>query len=95
MTAERHVTHMMKERKSGVEIAKCGTEVKMTKSTAPMSIWYANVDCPGCLTAMGMYRTVSGKVLMESDIDALAAEAEAGYDVPINEHRAKRVIPRQ
>jgi hypothetical protein len=86
--------HMMKERSKGVEIAKCGAEVKTTKSTAPMTIWYANVDCPACLEAMGMYRTKDGKVLTEADIDALAAEAEAGYDVSKLTPR-KRVIPRQ
>jgi hypothetical protein len=46
------ITHMMKERRKGVEIAKCGTEVKTTKSTAPMTFWHANVTCPDCLTAM-------------------------------------------
>jgi len=45
-------THMMKERRNGFEIAKCGIEVKTNKSTAPMTIWNANVTCPNCLTAM-------------------------------------------
>jgi hypothetical protein len=89
-----YVTHMMKERSKGVETAKCGAAIKMTKSTAPMSIWYRNVDCPECLTAMGMYRTKEGTVLTEADIDKLAAEAERGYDVSTITPR-KRVIPRQ
>lgn len=89
-----YVTHMMKERSKGIEKAKCGVEIKMTKSTAPMSIWYANVDCSDCLTAMGMYRTKAGKVLTEADIDALAKEAVAGYDVS-KITPTKRVIPRQ
>jgi hypothetical protein len=83
---------MMKERSKGVETAKCGVEIKTTKSTAPMTIWYKAVDCPGCLTAMGMYRTASGKVLTEGDIEELVKEAEAGYDVSTVR---KRVIPRQ
>lgn len=89
----RYVTHMMKERSRGVETAKCGAEVKTTKSTAPMTVWWQNVDCPDCLTAMGMYRTKDGTVLTEADIDKLAAEAEAGYDVSKITPR-KRVIPR-
>jgi hypothetical protein len=84
--------HMMKERSKGVETAKCGVEIKTTKSTVPMTIWYTAVDCPECLTAMGMYRTKTGKVLTEGDIEALAAEAEQGYDVTTVR---KRVIPRQ
>lgn len=47
-----YVTHMMKERSKGVETAKCGVEVKTTKSTAPMTIWWQNVDCEGCLALM-------------------------------------------
>ena len=50
---ERYVTHMMKERSKGDEIAKCGTVVKMTKNSPPMTIWRTNVDCPACLAAMG------------------------------------------
>jgi hypothetical protein len=88
------VMHMMKERRSGVETAKCGAEIKTTKSTVPMTIWYTAVDCPECLTAMGMYRTASGKVLTEGDIEELVKEAEAGYDVSTITPR-KRVIPRQ
>jgi len=87
-------THMLKERSKGVETAKCGEQVKLTKNTAPMTIWYVNVDCPGCLGAMGMVRTAKGKVLMEGDIEALADEAEKGYDVDRLVPR-KRVIPRQ
>lgn len=86
--------HMMKDRKAGVETAKCGAVIKTTKSTVPMTIWYTAVDCPDCLTAMGMYRTKDGKVLTEADIDALAAEAEQGYDVSTITPR-KRTIPRQ
>jgi hypothetical protein len=86
---------MLKERSKGVETAKCGEQVKLTKNTAPMTIWYVNVDCPGCLEAMGMVRTAKGKVLMESDIEAFVAEAERGYDVTTLVPRAKRIIPRQ
>lgn len=91
---ERYVTHMMKERSKGVETAKCGAEIKMTKSTAPMSIWYRNVDCADCLEAMGMYRTKEGTLLTPADIEALAAEAERGYDVSKIKPRNKRIIPR-
>jgi hypothetical protein len=60
-----YVTHMMKERSKGVETAKCGAEVKTTKSTAPMTVWWQNVDCPACLEAMGMYRTKEGLAVTE------------------------------
>jgi hypothetical protein len=48
----RMTTHMMKERRNGFEIAKCGVEIKTNKSTAPMTFWNANVTCPDCLKAM-------------------------------------------
>jgi hypothetical protein len=53
MTAT-YITHMMKERSKGIETAKCGVQVKQTKSTPPMTVWWQNVDCEGCKAAMGL-----------------------------------------
>lgn len=46
------MTHMMKERRQGVEVAKCGVEVKSSRAQAPMTIWPAMVSCPDCLAKM-------------------------------------------
>jgi hypothetical protein len=83
---------MLKEIGKGIQKAKCGVTQKYP-SSAPMTIWHTDVDCVECLVAMGKMVTKTGKVLTNDDIQALADEAERGYDV--SKIRTKRVIPRQ
>jgi hypothetical protein len=40
--------HMTKERKGPIFTSKCGVESKRV-----MTIWWRDVTCPACLTAMG------------------------------------------
>lgn len=46
------ITHMMKERTNGEEVAKCGVRRKVKRSEAPMTIWHTMVTCPDCLAVM-------------------------------------------
>jgi hypothetical protein len=83
---ERYVMHMMKERSKGVETAKCGVEVKTTKSTPPMTIWWRAVDCPGCLAVMNLQEPpVKPPMVVQSNVPQ-----PGKIDPP-----SKRTIPRQ
>lgn len=45
--------HMLKDRASGVETAKCGATLKRRPNDGrPMTIWRDQVDCPACIAVL-------------------------------------------